>query len=97
MVAAVVGFGSLLPFGLWALIHPRSFYDGLVTYEPYNQHFIQDLGAFQIGLGTAAHALSHAIGHDLGGNPQRDIPMFTVIALLLLVAGALRFRAMPHR
>jgi len=122
MVAAVIGLGSLLPFGLWALIHPRSFYDGLVTYEPYNQHFIQDLGAFQIGLGTvlllvlllpamdaltvallgvglgtAAHALSHAIGHDLGGNPQRDIPMFTVIALLLLVAGALRFRAMPHR
>lgn len=121
-VAAVIGLGSLLPFGLWAMIHPRSFFDGIVTYEPYNQHFIQDLGAFRIGLGgvlllvllfsamdaltvallgiglgTAAHALSHVIGHDLGGNPQRDIPMFTIIALLLLVAGALRVRAMPRR
>lgn len=101
---------------------PLSFFDGIVTYDPYNQHFIQDLGAFQIGLGavlllvllfpamdamtvallgiglgTAAHALSHAIGHDLGGNPGRDISMFTIIALLLLVAGARRVRAMPDR
>lgn len=122
MVAAVVGLGSLLPFGLWALIHPRSFYDEIVTYEPYNQHFIQDLGAFQIGLGavlllvllfrsmdaltvallgiglgTAAHTLSHIIGHDLGGNPIRDIPTFTIVALLLLFAGTQRVRAMTNR
>ncbi|MBT5850174.1 MAG: hypothetical protein HOH36_07045 [Acidimicrobiaceae bacterium] len=49
---ARVGGGLLLAFGLWAMAGPRSFFDSLATFDPYNQHLIQDLGAFQIGLGV---------------------------------------------
>lgn len=42
---AVFGVG-----GLWSLIAPQSFYDSVALFEPYNQHFLQDIGAFQIGL-----------------------------------------------
>ncbi len=49
---AVVGAMLLIAFGLWAMIDPRSFFDSLATFDPYNQHLIQDIGAFQIGLGA---------------------------------------------
>ncbi len=51
-VIAVLGGLVLVGFGVWAMIGPRSFFDALATFEPYNQHLIQDIGAFQIGLGT---------------------------------------------
>lgn len=51
-IIAVVGGVSLLGFGLWAMIGPESFFDSLATFDPYNQHLIQDIGAFQIGLGA---------------------------------------------
>lgn len=38
--------------GGWAMADPRSFFDALAAFEPYNKHFIQDIGAFQIGLGA---------------------------------------------
>lgn len=38
--------------GAWAMVDPRSFFDAVATFEPYNQHFVQDIGAFQIGLGV---------------------------------------------
>lgn len=38
--------------GLWAFLAPRSFYDQLATFPPYNVHFIHDIGAFSIGLGA---------------------------------------------
>jgi hypothetical protein len=38
--------------GLWAMAAPESFFDVLGPFPPYNQHFIQDVGAFQIGLGA---------------------------------------------
>lgn len=38
--------------GVWALVAPLSFFDTVATYEPYNRHLIQDIGAFQIGLGV---------------------------------------------
>ncbi len=50
-VAIVVGIG-FMALGLWAMVDPRSFFDALATFEPYNQHFLQDVGAFQIGLGV---------------------------------------------
>ena len=81
-----VGFGS------WAMVGPQSFFDTVATFRPYNQHFVQDIGAFQIGLGSvlllvalfpeagaravglvgmgigsAAHLVSHLLGADLGG------------------------------
>ncbi|HVR31099.1 MAG TPA: hypothetical protein VMS74_00140 [Acidimicrobiia bacterium] len=48
LAAAVI----FLSFGLWAMVAPRAFFDAIAVFEPYNQHFIQDIGAFQIGLGA---------------------------------------------
>ena len=45
---AVFWLGS----GLWAFLAPRSFYDQLATFPPYNVHFLHDIGAFSIGLGA---------------------------------------------
>lgn len=41
-----------MALGLWAMVDPRSFFERVALFEPYNQHFLQDLGAFQIGLGA---------------------------------------------
>ena len=70
-VLGVISIGA----GLWALIAPHSFYDQAATFPPYNRHFIHDIGAFQIGLGScliAALALADALlvvllGNALGG------------------------------
>jgi hypothetical protein len=48
----VLGGASFLASGLWAMLGPESFFETVATFEPYNQHFIQDIGAFQIGLGA---------------------------------------------
>jgi hypothetical protein len=48
---AVVAFWVVS--GVWAFLAPRSFYDRLATFPPYNVHFIHDIGAFSIGLGVA--------------------------------------------
>lgn len=113
-----VGLGAVFLFlGLWAMSLPQRFFDTLAAFDPYNQHFVQDVGAFQIGLGavlvlaslvantdalaialfgvgigSAAHTVSHLIGVDLGGNPGLDIPTLIVISLLLLGAGVSRWR-----
>lgn len=50
-VATLVGL-FLLVSGLWAMVDPESFFDAVATFEPYNQHLLQDIGAFQIGLGA---------------------------------------------
>lgn len=39
--------------GLWAFLAPRSFYDTLATFPPYNSHFLRDIGAIQLGVGVA--------------------------------------------
>ena len=39
-------------FGLWAFLDARSFFDEVATFEPYNEHFLHDIGAFQIGIGA---------------------------------------------
>ncbi|MCA1702539.1 MAG: hypothetical protein LC808_04430 [Actinobacteria bacterium] len=70
-VLGVISIGA----GLWAMIAPHSFYDQAATLPPYNRHFIHDIGAFQIGLGScliAALALADALlvvllGNALGG------------------------------
>ena len=109
---AVAGGLVFLALGVWAMADPESFFDQVATFDPYNQHFVQDIGAFQIGLGvvlllavqrehpdglavallgvgigSAAHVVSHLIGHDLGGSPETDIPVFTVATVLLLAGG----------
>lgn len=114
---AIIGGVGFIALGLWAMVDPRSFFEALAAFEPYNQHFLQDIGAFQVGLGVvlllagvptradgltvalvgvgvgaALHVVSHVVGQDLGGTPERDIPAFAGIALLLLAAGGYRWR-----
>lgn len=36
--------------GAWSFLAPKSFYDTLATYPPFNEHLFHDIGAFQIGL-----------------------------------------------
>lgn len=50
-VGALAGL-FLFVLGVWAFLGPRSFYDQLATFPPYNRHLIHDVGAFQIGLGA---------------------------------------------
>lgn len=49
---AILGGVGLVALGAWAMAAPRSFFDALATFEPYNQHFLHDIGAFQVGLGA---------------------------------------------
>ena len=39
--------------GLWAFLSPRSWFDALAVFEPFNKHFIRDIGTFQVGLAVA--------------------------------------------
>jgi hypothetical protein len=69
-VVAVVAALFYLTFGLWSLLFPASFAGTVATYPPYNEHYLHDLGAFQIGLGVAALAAlrwSDALGAALSG------------------------------
>jgi hypothetical protein len=50
-VAAIIGAVFLIA-GAWAFFAPASFFEAAATFEPYNVHFIRDIGAFQIGLGA---------------------------------------------
>jgi hypothetical protein len=116
LVAVLVG-AIFVGSGLWAMVSPATFFEAVATFEPYNRHFVQDLGAFQLGLGavlwlavlpradalavtlvgvgigSAAHTVSHAVGHDLGGDPVVDIPIWVIVTGVLLLAGGLRWRA----
>jgi hypothetical protein len=51
---AIAALGGLffLAFGTWAMVAPRRFFKAAAAFEPYNQHFVQDIGAFQVGLGA---------------------------------------------
>ncbi len=51
LIALAVGLFNIV-FGFWALFAPRSFFDAVATFEPYNHHFLHDVGAFQAGLGV---------------------------------------------
>jgi hypothetical protein len=54
VVRFITAFGAAftLAFGIWALADPRSFYDQIATYPPYNTHLLHDIGAFQAGIGA---------------------------------------------
>jgi len=52
IIALAIGVFYLL-VGLWAFLDPASFYGEVATFQPYNQHFLHDAGAFQVGLGLA--------------------------------------------
>ncbi len=49
----VVVIGALLVgLGAWAFLDPAGFYAAVAVFPPYNQHFLHDVGAFQVGLGA---------------------------------------------
>lgn len=51
--AVAIGVGVVfVAAGLWAFVDPRSFFDAAAVFEPYNEHFLRDIGAFQVGLGA---------------------------------------------
>ena len=68
---ALAAGALLVALGVWAMAAPRSFFTTLATFEPYNQHFLQDIGAFQIGLGAvlllAVRSDADALAVALGG------------------------------
>jgi hypothetical protein len=49
---AVLGGIGFVGFGAWAMLSPRTFFETMARFDPYNQHFVQDIGAFQVGLGA---------------------------------------------
>ena len=51
--AAWVGVIFTVVTGAWALVAPRSVYNILATYPPYNHHLFHDVGAFQLGIAAA--------------------------------------------
>ncbi len=63
VVAAVAGalFAAL---GLWAMAGPEAFFRAVARFDPYNRHFIQDIGAFQIGLGAVLLLASSRVRTD---------------------------------
>ena len=74
---ALLGGAGFVAFGAWAMIAPRAFFDAVALFEPYNRHFLQDIGAFQVGLG-AVLLLAAAV-------PRADA---LAVALLGVGAGA---------
>jgi uncharacterized membrane protein len=52
LIAVVVG-AYYVVVGLWAFAAPDNFYSSVAVFAPYNQHFLHDGGAFQVGLGVA--------------------------------------------
>lgn len=48
----IIGAVAFALTGVGALVVPESFFDAVATFEPYNQHFIQDIGAFNLGIGA---------------------------------------------
>ena len=60
LLAVLAGLAAVffLAFGLWAFLDAQSFFDEVANFEPYNPHFLHDIGAFQVGIGaTLALAL----------------------------------------
>jgi hypothetical protein len=74
-LVAWVAAAFWLVFGVWAFVDPASFFDQIATFEPYNEHFLHDVGSFQIGLGAALvfallrwNALAAALGGTAVGS-----------------------------
>ena len=52
-VLLVIAAILVLP-GILAFVSPGAFYDQIAGYPPRNDHFIRDLGSWQIALGAVA-------------------------------------------
>ena len=110
VAALALALGVLtVALGLWALAAPRSFSATIAPFAPYNEHYLHDLGAFQLGMGAGLLLAArggdgllvalggYAIGggaHTLAHLLDRDRGGHPADAPLL-VALALRTRAGP--
>lgn len=54
----IAGFAAIfhIGVGVWAFSAPLSFFANVGSFPPYNEHFVHDVGAFNLGLGAAALA-----------------------------------------
>jgi uncharacterized membrane protein len=52
-VIVVLGAAVFLVAGAWAFFWPRSFYEIVAEFPPFNLHLFHDAGAFQLGIGAA--------------------------------------------
>jgi hypothetical protein len=52
-LAWLAGIVFFVVFGVWPFLAPRSFYDAVATFPPYNAHFLRDAGAFTLGVAGA--------------------------------------------
>ena len=50
-VAALAAYELVL--GLWMLVAPRSFYDAVGPFGPYNDHYVRDTATWQLAFGVA--------------------------------------------
>jgi hypothetical protein len=67
----IVGWAGVvyaLGSGASAFAAFRSFYDNIATFQPYNRHFLHDIGAFTIGLGAV---MLFALVPPVGPAPDR--------------------------
>ena len=48
----LVGGAYHLVLGGWMMLAPRSFYDALASFPPFNDHFLRDSGAFFLAIGA---------------------------------------------
>jgi hypothetical protein len=82
-VVAFIAGTFFVAVGTWAFFDPRSFYEQVATFPPYNLHLLHDVGAFQIGIGAALmlalvwkDALSVALGGAAVGGVMHAIAHF---------------------
>lgn len=50
---ALLGLGAYhLALGVLMVVAPRTFFDEIAAYPPYNDHFIRDISTFYLALGV---------------------------------------------
>jgi hypothetical protein len=89
VIVIVVGV-YLVGFGLWAFLSPAGFYASIAVFPPYNQHFLHDLGAFQVGMGVAllaTQAWEDALLAVIGGIAVGSIAHFIAHLMDLSLGG----------
>ena len=70
---------ALVASGLFAMLAPEAFFSMVAAYPPYNRHFIHDIGAFMLGLGSVlgfALTLSDVLLVGLAGNAVGGLAHF---------------------
>src|SRR6266511_1724012 len=82
---------AMLAAGIWSLAAPRSFAEAVKF--PYAEHFIHDLGAFQVG--NTVHAVNHVVDLDLGGRGS-DPWLLGLVSVLIAAALALRLKEIGY-